>query len=234
MHVSGVTPFTMLDFPDRIACIVFLPGCNMRCRFCHNAEFVLPEKIKKIASSFIDDKTVLRFLRKRRNKLEGVVVSGGEPTVHPEVLEFMKNVKEMGFLVKLDTNGHNPGMLKRIIDAGLTDYFAMDVKTSLAEYQNLVGPRVNPSLIKKSMQLIRGSGIEYEFRTTLIKEHHSAKVLNDMKELFHENDSFFLQQFRSGNTLDPTFGKYGGLGITEMNTIKRSYFNNLKKVNIRS
>lgn len=235
MRVSGITPFTALDFPEHTACVLFLAGCNMRCKFCHNSEFVLPEKIRQIKDTFLEEEVVFSFLEKRIGKLQGVVISGGEPTVHAELDTFIQNIKRLGFKVKLDTNGNNPFRLKALIDAKLLDYIAMDVKTSLETYQQLVGQMAHPNLIEASMDLIRISGVPYEFRSTLIREFHTQDILQDMAELFSSKlDTVYLQQFRSGTTLDPTFGGYHGYSEKEMYNIATTYFSPyVKEVYIR-
>lgn len=216
MKLSAIQRFTMLDYPDKVACIAFTPGCNMRCGFCHNPEFVLPEKIAEIQGNFIGEETFFRFLDERRGLLDGVVVSGGEPTIWHDLPEFFRQIKERGFLTKLDTNGNNPKMLKKLLQEKLVDYVAMDVKTSLAEYSKLVGGGVKAENIAESIALIKASGIPYEFRTTLIKEVHSAEVLEDMKELLAESERYYLQMFRPGHTLNPVFASYHAFSPEEM------------------
>ncbi|MFA9262301.1 MAG: anaerobic ribonucleoside-triphosphate reductase activating protein, partial [Undibacterium sp.] len=138
MKLTAVQKFTLLDYPGRVACIAFTPGCDLRCGFCHNAEFVLPERLKELAGSFIDEEHFFAFLERRRGLLEGVVVSGGEPTIWRDLPEFLARIRSLGFLVKLDTNGNNPAMLRELFDRKLVDFVAMDVKTSLEEYPGLV------------------------------------------------------------------------------------------------
>lgn len=225
MRVSGITPCTVLDYPEHTACVLFLPGCNMRCKFCHNSEFVLPEKIQKIKDTFLEEDVVFSFLKKRIGKLQGVVISGGEPTVHAELASFIQKIKKLGFKVKLDTNGNNPVRLKQLIDAGLIDYIAMDVKTSVETYQTLVGPMAHPEFITASMDLIRMSGITYEFRSTLIQEFHTPDILEHMAQLFLPNqDILYLQQFRPGTTLDPSYSTYHGYEEEKMKDIASTYF----------
>lgn len=235
MRVSGITPFTALDYPEHTACVLFLPGCNMRCKFCHNSEFVIPEKIREIKDTFLEEDVVFSFLQKRIGKLQGVVISGGEPTVHAALKPFIEKIRALGFLIKLDTNGNNPVRLKALIDADVIDYIAMDVKTSLATYQELVGSMAHPDFIDMSMELIRTSGIPYEFRSTLIREFHTSDILHHMASLFSpEQDTLYLQQFRPGTTLDPAYGAYHGYSEDEMQDIAETYFStNTRQVHIR-
>lgn len=216
MKLSAIQRFTMLDYPDRVACIAFTPGCNMRCGFCHNPEFVLPEKIAELKGSFIAPETFFRFLDKRRGLLEGVVVSGGEPTIWADLPIFLRQIKERGFLVKLDTNGNHPEMLRKLFDEKLVDYVAMDVKTSLAEYSKLVGGGAKRESIQQSIDILKASGIAYEFRTTMIQEIHSEEVLQDMEKLLAGAKRYYLQTFRPGHTLNSVFATYHPFSSEEM------------------
>lgn len=205
MLISGVQPLTLLDYPDKVAAIIFTPGCNMRCRFCHNKEFVLPEEIQKMRPSFISEKTILNFLRSRIGKLDGLVISGGEPTVQPDLKEFIIKVREMGFLVKLDTNGNLPDVLRSLVHEKLIDYVAMDVKTTLNRYKDLVGNMANPEKIKESIDFLKKGSVSYEFRTTMIDGEHTEDVVYEMATLLHGADTLYLQTFRPEVTLDPLF-----------------------------
>lgn len=219
MKLSAIQKLTLLDYPDKVACIAFTPGCNLRCGFCHNPEFVLPERLAELAGSFIPESHFLAFLEQRRKLLQGVVVSGGEPTVWSDLPEFLGHIKERGFAVKLDTNGNHPQMVEHLIRSGLVDYFAMDVKTSLEAYGQLVGPGVQPERIAESIDLIRNSGVEYEFRTTLIREHHTADILRAVKQLLDGAKRVYLQTFRPGHTLIPAYADYHAFSPEEMESI---------------
>lgn len=217
MLISGIQPFTLLDYPDKVAAIIFTPGCNMRCRFCHNKEFVLPEEIAKIRTSFIAEKTILNFLRSRKGKLDGVVISGGEPTVQPNLRQFIEKVRAMGFLVKLDTNGNLPDVLKSLVKDRLVDYVAMDVKTTPDRYKALVGDMANPDSVVKSIAFLKKNHVPYEFRTTLIAGEHTPKVIKDMADLLAGADTLYLQTFRPETTLDPAFEEKGFIAETTVN-----------------
>ncbi|MEP7162803.1 MAG: anaerobic ribonucleoside-triphosphate reductase activating protein [Candidatus Moraniibacteriota bacterium] len=233
MMLSAVQRFTVLDYPDKIACIAFTPGCNMRCGFCHNPEFVLPEKLQEIRGSFISEKTFFHFLKGRQSLLEGVVVSGGEPTIWQDLPAFLGKVKKLGFLVKLDTNGNHPEMLERVLREKLVDYVAMDVKTALEEYSKLVGPNVKKENILKSITLLKSKGVPYEFRTTLIKEHHTPAVIQKMRELLKGGDQLFLQAFRPAHTLDPLFSRYHPFSLGETKEIEALFQGALSRVALR-
>lgn len=223
----------MLDYPDKVACIAFTPGCDMRCGFCHNPEFVLPEKIAELQGNFISSETFFNFLDKRQGLLEGVVVSGGEPTMWRDLPEFFREIKKKGFLTKLDTNGNHPAVLERLLQDELLDYVAMDVKTSLAEYPKLVGGRVKPEHIRESIALLKASGIPYEFRTTLIKEVHSEIVLKDMEQLLSGAERYYLQTFRPGHTLNPIFATYHPFSPGEMQGMVKRFSHVVEAVGIR-
>lgn len=233
MKLSAIQRFTMLDYPDRVACIAFTPGCNMRCGFCHNPEFVLPELMREIQKDFIAEETFFNFLDQRRGLLEGVVVSGGEPTIWQDLPDFFRTIKEKGFLAKLDTNGNHPDMIRKLLDEKLVDYIAMDVKTSLVEYPKLVGDGVKPENIQKSIDILKASGIPYEFRTTLIKEAHSEEVLRDMEELLSGAERYYLQVFRPGHTLNPVFASYHPFSADEMQDVVRRFSGLVKEVAVR-
>lgn len=219
MLISGVQPCTMLDFPGKTAAIVFTPGCNFRCAYCHNPEFVLPERLKELRPSFIPEETFFRFLDRRGELLDGVVVTGGEPTLMPDLLEFLRKVKDKGFKTKLDTNGNRPAVLRRALDEGLVDYVAMDVKTSLAEYKNLAGPLADPDAIEESMDLLKASAIASEFRSTLIKELHPPHVLEEMAKMLAGAKIHYLQKFRPGVVLKEEASSYHPFSDEEMKNI---------------
>lgn len=223
----------MLDYPDKVACIAFTPGCNMRCGFCHNPEFVLPEQIQELSSGFIAEETFFNFLDQRRGLLEGVVVSGGEPTIWQDLPDFFRKIKEGGYLAKLDTNGNHPTMLERLLSEKLVDYVAMDVKTSLLEYPSLVGGGAKAEHIARSIELLKASGIPYEFRTTLIKEIHTETVLWDMTELLTGARQYSLQAFRSGHTLNPLFATYHPFSRAEMERLRQQFAATIESVIIR-
>jgi pyruvate formate lyase activating enzyme len=234
MLISGVQPCTLLDFPGCAAAIVFTPGCNFRCAYCHNPEFVLPERVKALRPSFIPEETFFRFLDRRGELLDGVVVTGGEPTLMPDLLEFLKKVKDKGFKTKLDTNGNRPAMLRRALDEGLVDYVAMDVKTSLGEYRNLAGPLADPEAIEESMKILKASKVPSEFRSTLIKELHPQSVLDDMAELLKGAKILYLQKFRPGIVLKPVAENYHPFSDDEMEQIAAFFRRVVPTVIIRS
>ena len=234
MIISAVQKLTLLDYPNHTACIVFTPGCSFRCGYCHNPEFVLPEMISEIKKSFINEKTFFSFLQTRLGKIDGVVVTGGEPTMMGDLPLFLRKIQNLGFLVKLDTNGNNPAMLAKILEQKLVDYVAMDIKTSLREYKNLVGPRVNETNLAKSIGLIKNYSPEYEFRSTLIEEIHTPQILEAMGEMLRDSKKLFLQNFRPGVTLSPLFASFHPFSEIRMNEIKKMFEDFVKEVEIRN
>lgn len=166
MKIGGLVKFTLIDFPGRPAAIVFTQGCNFRCRYCHNPELVYPH----LFSPSMPEEEVWSFLQRRQGTLEGVVVSGGEPTLQEDLVSFMAKLKAMGYQTKIDTNGTRPEILRELIDKKLVDFIAMDLKAPFDKYAAITGVEANSTILQQSMDLIRQSGLEYQFRTTYDKE----------------------------------------------------------------
>ncbi len=190
MIIKGLQRLTLLDFPERVACTVFTAGCNFRCPFCHNASLVVKSEGEQISEAELFD-----FLEKRRGRLSGICISGGEPTLQPDLIPFIRRVREMGYAVKLDTNGYRPEVLYELISEGLVDYIAMDIKTSRERYSAVAGVDIDVSKIEESAELIMSSGIDYEFRTTVVKELHSAHDFTNIGNWLSGAKKFFLQGF---------------------------------------
>lgn len=170
MKIGGLVKFTLIDFPGCPAAIVFTQGCNFRCRYCHNPELVYPHLFQEP----VTEEEVKAFLVRRQGTLEGVVVSGGEPTLQPDLVRFMADLKALGYKTKLDTNGSKPNVLQELLDKKLVDFIAMDIKAPLDKYALITGVDANATILRRSMDLIRQSGVEYEFRTT-----YDTEVLTD-------------------------------------------------------
>ena len=200
MLIKGLQKLTLLDFPGRIACTIFTGGCNMRCPFCHNGDLVLGS-----ADGEISVESLLAFLDSRRGRLQGVCVSGGEPTLHADMPELLAEIKARGFEVKLDTNGTNPEMLSALIDDGLVDYVAMDIKNSLEKYPSTSGLSASDdSLIDKirlSAHILMQGRVDFEFRTTLVKELHSAEDMKAIGSWLKGEEKYFLQTYRDEGEL---------------------------------
>lgn len=202
MILGGLQKLTLIDYPEKIAATVFTVGCNFSCPFCHNPNLVDVQKILKEPK--IEEKDFFDFLKNRQGMLEGVCVSGGEPTINKDLPEFLTKIKELGFLVKLDTNGTNPALLENLLKKGLIDYIAMDIKAPLEKYKKIVGPQVLLEDIQRSVELTR-SLPEYEFRTTVLPALHSKKDILSIGRWLQGAKRYFLQQFRPQTTLDEKF-----------------------------
>ena len=191
MQIIGLQKLTLLDFPGRLACTVFFGGCNLRCPFCHNASLVLPRG--DVSGMTADE--LLAFLQKRRGRLQGVCVTGGEPTLCPDLPDLLRQIHLLGFEVKLDTNGTNPGMLRALLNEGLVDYVAMDIKNSPARYTETCGGADVLTQVKESAALLMESGVDYEFRTTLAHPLHTPEDMAAIGRWLHGAKRYFLQQF---------------------------------------
>ncbi len=197
MKIDGLQKLTLLDFPGHTACTVFTPGCNFRCPFCHNASLVTLE-----AEETVTEEEFFKFLSSRHGILKGVAVTGGEPTLQKDLPAFLKKVKDLGFKTKLDTNGYLPEVLEGILDTGLADYVAMDIKSSREGYSRAVGTDVDVKRIERSVEMIKNSGVEYEFRTTAVKGIHSFSDFIAIGRWLGQVDRYFIQQFKdSGDIL---------------------------------
>ena len=204
MEIGGLEKSTLIDYPGRIAATVFLLGCNFRCPFCYSSELVLPEKMAEQPK--IAEKAFFDFLKERQGLLEGVVICGGEPTIHKDLPDFIKRIKDLGFLLKLDTNGSNPEMLRGLMRKGLVDYVAMDIKAPLgAKYDLATGVKVDLDKIKESIEIIKGSGVDYEFRSTIVPSIHTKEDVIQMAKDISPAKKYYLQNFRGEKTIDPRF-----------------------------
>lgn len=197
MNIHGLQKMTLLDFPGLVACTVFLGGCNMRCPFCHNWELV-----DGSAPVVMDDRELIKFLGKRQGLLDGVAFTGGEPLLRPELPELIREIRQMGFKIKLDTNGSLPGRLDALIEEGLLDYVAMDIKNSRERYGETIGiPGYDISDIEKSVQLLLSGKVPYEFRTTVLKKYHDSKSFEDIALWISGASQYYLQAFVDRDTV---------------------------------
>lgn len=221
---------TMLDYPGKIAATVFTVGCNFTCPFCHNPELVDGEKIKN--QPRVSEEELFDFLRGRVGLLEGVCITGGEPTLYSDLPEFIKKIKALGFLVKLDTNGTNPAMVEKLLEDKAIDYIAMDIKAPLEKYKKIVGPAVSLENIQRSVELARQAP-DYEFRTTVLPALHSKKDILSIGRWLQDSKKYFLQQFRPTKTLDSAFESekpFAWDEIVKLKTLLEMFFD---KVEIR-
>ena len=175
MKISGLQKMTLLDYPGKVACTVFLAGCNFRCPFCHNSEL-----LDGTAEEVMEREEFLQFLERRKGLLDAVCVSGGEPTLQPKLPGFLERIKAMGFAVKLDTNGSRPHVLKELVSRGLVDYVAMDIKNSPARYAETAGAETDLKKLEESIQYLTGNVVDYEFRTTVLQQLHDVHSVTEM------------------------------------------------------
>ena len=190
MNFAGFQKLTLLDYPGKVACILFTRGCNFRCPFCHNASLVT-----HFDDAIITEDEVLSFLKKRQGILEGVVISGGEPMLNADFPDFIRKVKSLGYAVKTDTNGTNPHMLKYCLEEGIVDYVAMDIKNSPRKYDLTAGAEGFYEKVKESMQYLLDSSGDYEFRTTVTKELHTPEDMEEIGQMIKGAKKYFLQNF---------------------------------------
>jgi pyruvate formate lyase activating enzyme len=188
-----------------VACIAFLPGCDLRCGFCYNPEFVLPERLARLREDFIPEGVFMRFLESRHDKLDAVSICGGEPTIHAGLPDFLGRIRALGYAVKLDTNGGNPAMLARILAEHLADYVAMDVKYPFDRYAEIAGRSAGSERYRESVRLIMESGVDYEFRTTVMHPWHDADKMREIAREIAGAKRYYLQNFLPSETLDPDF-----------------------------
>ena len=190
MEFVGIDKFSLLDYDEKVSIVLFSPACNFRCPFCHNGDSVLN------SNTPIPFDEIVEYLKSRVGLIDAVVFTGGEPTMMPELKERIKAIRELGFLVKLDTNGTNPTLLKEILDEGLLDYVAMDIKNSEKRYAETTDcPHLNMENIKKSIEILKKNQVNYEFRTTIVKEFHDEVSIKEMGEMIRGAKILYLQKF---------------------------------------
>jgi len=216
MKIGGLQKLSLIDFPNKVAATVFLTGCNFKCGFCQNPELVDPEKIKNQPE--VSEKEFFEFLDSKIGLIDGICITGGEPTINPDLIDFIKRIKAKGFLIKLDTNGSNPKVLEKLIKENLLDFIAMDIKTSvdvkiknqkskIKNYDKATGVSVNLKKILRSVELIKNSEINYEFRTTVVPGLVDKSDIEKIGQWLSGAKNFALQQFQNKKVLDEKFEK---------------------------
>lgn len=201
MRISGFQKFSMIDYNDKLCAVVFTQACNLRCPYCHNPDLVAMLS----GESLIAQEEILEFLKGRVGKLDAIVITGGEPLLQKNLIPFLRELKNLGFLIKLDTNGLLHHTLEKVIESGLVDYIAMDIKTSLEEYEKVVKVQVPIESLIKSINLIKQSGIDHEFRTTLVEGLITENNIYDIGENLIGNSTYYLQNFVSSHHLDDSY-----------------------------
>ena len=189
MKICGLQKLSLVDYEGHVSATIFTSGCNFACPFCHNSGLV------KNTEPAIPEEEILEYLIKRRNMLDGVCISGGEPTLHPDLPKFITKIKSLGYPIKLDTNGTNLEMLKYLVENKLIDYVAMDIKNSYTKYTQAINKDIDTSVIKQSINYIMNCGIDYEFRTTLVKELHTLDDIKEIAKMIKNAKAYYLQRF---------------------------------------
>ena len=228
MQFSGFQKLTLLDFPEKTACTLFTAGCNFRCPFCHNAGLVTHID----NTNFFTEEYVLDYLKKRQGILDGVCITGGEPLMHKDLPDFIKKVKALGYLVKLDTNGSYPERLEELINSGLIDYVAMDIKNSKEKYATTADCSTEfLAKVEKSVELLKQKKIDFEFRTTVVKEYHEPDDIKKIAEWIRGADKYFLQNFiDSGDLIKNNLSAHPRETLEFMRSLAQDI---IKKVEIR-
>ena len=197
MNIHGLQKMTLLDYPGIVAATVFLGGCDYRCPYCHNFELV-----DGTASPIMSDQELFLFLEKRKNLLDGVVITGGEPCLRPDLPQLVKAIKDMGYKVKLDTNGNHPDVLRQLLEAGLVDYVAMDIKNSLPKYGMTIGvPGFDTKGVQESAAILLDGSTDYEFRTTVVREFHELNDFELIGQWIEGAKAYYLQQYTVRDTV---------------------------------
>jgi len=229
MLISWINRFSLIDYPWQISCIVFTPWCNFRCNFCHNPEFVLPERLNDISKYIIKEKQFLNFLDDRKWLLTWVSICWWEPTLQTDLLDFCRKVKEKWFLVKLDTNWRDPDLISELIEKKLVDYVAMDIKHSIGKFWVVAWVDVEEPLYLKSIKILLNSDIDYEFRTTVIKWYHTKKDIENISKYISWSKAYYLQNFKSKWILNEKFDwkSFKVMELKELKQIAEKYIKNV-------
>jgi pyruvate formate lyase activating enzyme len=212
MNIGGLLKNSTIDYPGKLSCGVFLSGCNFDCPYCHNPDLA---KACSLRGTEINSRDFYRFINDRKGFLDGVVISGGEPTLQEDLFDLCKHIKQMGYSLKLDTNGSRPRVIKQLIDEGLVDYIAMDLKTEPAKYATYIKPNCDMTAILSSIQVIMESAIAYEFRTTCVKPIVTARIIENICRLIQGAAVYALQRFHKTEMLHPEFFKEANCEYTD-------------------
>ena len=230
MIIAGFEKTSLLDYPGKVSAIVFTYGCNLRCPYCHNPELVT-EPLKE--ENIFKEEDIFSFLEKRKNKLDGVVITGGEPLIQKDLPQFIQKIKDLGFLVKLDTNGGYPSKLKSLLKRNLLDYIDMDVKYPKELYENGLNGGKRIKDIQESIQIVKDAGIPYSFRTTYVKSIHTVESVDEICRMIQGADMYYIQNFRAGKTIDHSLTSNLSFSKKELKDMKGRASHYVKKVAIR-
>lgn len=230
MNIANYQKLTLIDYPGKVATTVFTVGCSFRCSFCHNPELVLSSQFPVQQDK---EEEFFEFLENRKGKLEAVCITGGEPTIQSDIIEFIRKIKSKAFLVKLDSNGTRPDVLKKIIDEGIVDYIAMDIKNSPEKYSETVGLQADIERVKLSVKMIMSSGIDYEFRTTVVPGLHSEEDFEKIADWIDGARAYYIQEYRDMKILDPNLKKKTQGKTIDLDKIKNKIEGKFGKMEIR-
>lgn len=228
-RIAGLEKLTLIDYPEKIAAIIFTYGCNLRCEYCHNPELVIHDL--KEEDTF-DNEKVLRFLKSRVGKLDAVVITGGEPLIYDGLEDFIHKVKELGYLVKLDTNGLLPNKLEDLVKKNILDYIAMDIKYPEAEYISCTGTNTLAN-VKRSVKIIMNSGLNYEFRTTYVKGIHDTNSSISIGKMIKGAKQYYIQNFRPGKTINPELSAQNSFTTAELEILRKNVLPFVQNVEVR-
>ncbi|MDY0096930.1 MAG: anaerobic ribonucleoside-triphosphate reductase activating protein [Candidatus Dojkabacteria bacterium] len=230
MTITGFQKSTLLDYPGKVAALIFTYGCNLRCAYCHNPELVIQPCIP---SSILKEEYILEYLKQRKDLLDAVVITGGEPTIQKDLIPFMQKIKDIGYLLKLDTNGTDSKIVKKILDLGIVDYWAMDIKYEKELYIQKLEKNINYEEIEESINLLKKYAKDYEFRTTFVKGIHTIDSAKGIGELIDGSKRYYIQNFRPGKTIDPTLNNQNSFTTKELEKFKKVIDKYVKDVQIR-
>ena len=229
IYIKGYEKSSLVEWPGKVVSIIFTAGCNFRCPFCHNRNLV--EGFDEFEDLSFNE--VLENIKSRRKWIDAIEITGGEPTLHPQIIEILERIKKEGFLVKLDTNGTIPNLLKEFFEKNLVDYVAMDIKNSEEKYSETAGAIVDLNKIKESIKLIMENAPDYEFRTTILPRHHKEEDFEKIGKMIEGSKRYYLQNFNAGNCLDPEYNKEDNFNDESLKNFKEILKKYVKEVNIR-
>jgi pyruvate formate lyase activating enzyme len=229
MKIGGLQKLTLVDYPGKVAATVFLIGCNFKCPFCQNPELVDPKKIKEQPE--ISEEEFFAFLDSKKGLIDGICITGGEPTIQPDLMDFIRKIKDKRFLIKLDTNGSVPEVLNKLVNEHLVDFLAMDIKTSLDKYEKATRVKFDLEKVNESIDLIKNSGVDYEFRTTVVPGLVEKEDIEEIGKWLNGVKKIALQQFQNKKVLDKKFEKiqpYSEEALKVFKKILEKYINEVE------
>ncbi len=230
MKITGFQKTSLIDYPGHIVSIIFTQGCSFKCPYCHNSDLISPDSKDK---EYFPVEYIYSFISNRKGLIDGISITGGEPTLQPDLYDFITEVKSMGLKIKLDTNGSNPEILEPLLKENLLDYIAMDVKASLFDYEDIINAKININSIIRSISLIQNSAIQYEFRTTVVPGLHDIEQLKEIAILLKGSKKYFIQNFKANNTFDKDYMQYNSFPPSKLEKFKEICIPYINKVEIR-